>query len=118
MTGTGDRGEATIALAILGAVATAAPFAVEATSNATDNNVVAAGAVVGAAVAIGTGVGKLWMRRKRKDDRDEQVYRAIFGETDANGHVIDEGMVTRLKRVDATTTENGATLTDHLRNHS
>jgi len=112
-----DQGEATLALAIIGALITAAPVAVEATQSAADNNIMAAAAILGAAAAIGTGVGKLWMRTKRRDDRFEQLYREIFGEKDSNGQVIDEGMSKRIKRIDATTGENTRTIAGHLTDH-
>ena len=116
---TRESGEATIGLAILGAVLTSAPVAAAAGSVADgrDNTVIAVCSVIAAAAAIGTGVGKLWLRGKAREGREKQMYRAMFGEVDEDGREIDEGALKRIKRIDATGAELGQTLADHIRNH-
>ena len=115
-----DTGEATVALAVLGAVLTSAPAAAAAAAVAdgSDNTIIAVSSVIAAAAAAGTGVGKWWMRTKAKDARDQQMYRAMFGELDEHGREVEEGALKRIKRIDATVAENGEALADHLKNHS
>ena len=92
-----DRGEASIALAVAGAIATASPVVVagaNALSNASGVAIFIT-AVIAAAGAIGTLVGKIWAKSKARDARDARVDRFLFGDED------NEGIGAQLDRIEA-----------------
>ena len=95
-----EQGEATITLAIVGAVATASPVIV-AGATALDNAsgvAIFIATVLASVTAIGAGVGKIWAKSKARDARDARVDRALFGDKD---NARDGGMVAQLDRIEA-----------------
>ena len=114
---THQHGEATIALAIGGALVTAGPVVVAAGFHTLDDaNAVAifVASVLASATAIGAGVGKLWRRGRANDVRNERFERALFGDpNDPDDH----GAIGAIKRIDARGASSEQMLREHLRTH-
>ena len=111
-----EHGEATIALAITGAIVTAAPIVVAGASRLDDANAafVLIASVLASATAIGAGVGKLWRRGRTNDQRNERFERALFGDpNDPDDH----GAIGAIKRIDARGASSEQMLREHLRTH-